>query len=70
VRYDLPPIYVLRCIEKTNRGNWYRSKSYAKRQASRFRREVDAPAVSWYRCLWCGLYHLGTKRERLKGTEE
>lgn len=57
----------LRCWDKGQRGNIYKSAKNAKRQASRFRRDrPEAKNVRWYRCPWCGWYHLGS---RLRGGE-
>jgi hypothetical protein len=62
VREPLADLYVANCRTKTASENVYPAKGEAKRAASRFRRTTGADEVSWYRCLSCGLYHLGTKR--------
>lgn len=65
MREPLADAYVSNCRTKTASENVYPAKAEAKRAASRFRRTTGAGEVSWYRCLSCGLYHLGTKRGRV-----
>lgn len=56
-----PAVARQKCAEKTGKKNLFRSKSGAKRAASKARRETGSP-IHWFRCTVCGYYHLGGRR--------
>lgn len=56
-----------RCREKTGRGNVFRSKAFAKAQASKVRKALGQRRIRAYRCPCCGLFHLGKSQDRRQG---
>lgn len=50
------------CIEKTANGNFYRCRAVARDAAKRATNRGACRTVHEFRCLNCGLYHIGKVR--------